>query len=514
MKRLILYILLILFSVISYSQTVVRPFRNLYDNTLIVAKSGGQYTTIQSAINYAATQTPTADGRWIIIVYPGVYEEAITMYEYVDITGAGTKADVVITYTTTVVTLADSVEISNLTVRAGDAAEIYCFRDNGVACFAKVMDVHMESLYDGGSGWYGFWATAAGDYTFERCSYYITTSSGDGGGFAADHVAATIRVIDGDFYLSGSTGPPTSSKSHLISIATSNCTFYTEGNRFDGDGQANVFYAEDGTFYSSNDAMIAVRASQANPNNATIYIMDGFRDYTFPDDDILYFQNIGQYTTSYGDTIPEYFMWDEGDDRFELSNDFYVGGSLVINGGLDAYQADGTTPLYYHEHNAPAFSTAPGTSGATLTAPTANTLGGYQLNAEGHQLYHTMHLEGDWVGATDIIVEIYWEVNEAEAADGTVDLRMIFYYKGDHEATNKTQTQEVEHIITGNTARYTQHLTTITFNWDESENVVEVEDIISFILNLETDTSECDNVIINHILTKYQSTKPSPQTTY
>lgn len=188
--------------------------------------------------------------------------------------------------------------------------------------------------------------------------------------------------------------------------------------------------------------------------------------------------------------------------------------TLQINGTYNGYQADGTTPLYYHEHNAPAFSTATGASGATLTAPTANTLGGYQLDVNTEQLYHTMHIEGDWAGATDIIMEVYWEVNEVAADDGTVDLKLTCYYKRDHEATNKTQTLEEAHTITGNKAQYTQHLTTFTINWDETDNVVIVEDILSFILNLETDTSECDDVIINHILTKYQTIKPSPQTTY
>jgi len=204
----------------------------------------------------------------------------------------------------------------------------------------------------------------------------------------------------------------------------------------------------------------------------------------------------------------------ETEDATTATFDTLTANVFVSKGTYSGYQADGTTPLYYHEHNAPAFSTAVGASGATLTAPSANTLGGYQLDVNTEQLYHTLHLEGDWVGASDLIVEIYWEVNEASAADGTVDLKMIFYYKGDHEATNKTQTQEIAHTITGNKAQYTQHLTTITVNWDETSNVVEVEDIMSFILNLETDTSECDDIIINHILTKYQTTKPSPQTAY
>lgn len=204
----------------------------------------------------------------------------------------------------------------------------------------------------------------------------------------------------------------------------------------------------------------------------------------------------------------------ETSDISEITIDTLTANVFVSKGTYNGYQTNGTTPLYYHEHNAPAFSTATGASGATITAPTANTLGGYQLDVNTEQLYHTMHIEGDWVGSTDIIIEIYWEVNEATAADGTVDLQLICYYKGDHEATNKTQTLEEAHTITGNKAQYTQHLTTFTINWDETDNVVEVEDILSFILNLETDTSECDDVIINHILTKYQTTKPSPQTTY
>jgi len=47
-------------------------------NTLIVAKSGGQYTTIQSAVT-AASSGDT------VLVYPGEYDEAITLKDGVDI---------------------------------------------------------------------------------------------------------------------------------------------------------------------------------------------------------------------------------------------------------------------------------------------------------------------------------------------------------------------------------------------------------------------------------------------
>ncbi len=187
-------------------------------------------------------------------------------------------------------------------------------------------------------------------------------------------------------------------------------------------------------------------------------------------------------------------------------------GISQFNGDVDMFQADGTTSLYWHEYNISAFSTSTGASGATLTAPSANTLGGYQLDINTEQLYYTSHIEADWDGTTDILLDVWWEVNEAAAADGTVDLQAIFYYKGSHEFTNKTQTLEVAETITGNKTQFTQHKTTFIINFDEGGNVVDALDIISFILNLETDTSECDDIIINYAELKYQTTKPAPET--
>lgn len=208
-----------------------------------------------------------------------------------------------------------------------------------------------------------------------------------------------------------------------------------------------------------------------------------------------------------GDTI-------EFDNGLKIYNDHadtatIEEASVKFVGGIDGFQTNGTTSLYWHEHNAPAFSTSTGASGAVLVAPTANTLGGYQLNVVTEQLYHTMHIEDDWDGQTDIPVEVHWEVNEAASADGTVDLKLTCYYKGNHEAANKTQTLEEPVTITGNKAQFTQHITTFTLNWDEASNVIEVGDVLSFILNLETDTSECDDIIVNHIVTKYMTTKPA-----
>lgn len=56
-----------------------------YDNTITVAKSGGQYTTIQAAIN--SITDAAADNKYLITVLPGTYTENIVMKDYVSLTG-------------------------------------------------------------------------------------------------------------------------------------------------------------------------------------------------------------------------------------------------------------------------------------------------------------------------------------------------------------------------------------------------------------------------------------------
>jgi len=199
-------------------------------------------------------------------------------------------------------------------------------------------------------------------------------------------------------------------------------------------------------------------------------------------------------------------------DVSEITWDTLTANVFESNGTYNGYQSDGTTSLYYHEDNISAFEVSPGGSGAELIATTVSTLGGYSLNVNTEKLYYTTHIEDDWDGATDIILTVYWEVNEASSADGTVDLQLICYYKGNHEVSTKTQTLEVAHTITDNKAQYTQHETIFTINWDETSNVVEVNDIMSLILNLETDTSECDDIIINYADWVYSTTKPARET--
>jgi hypothetical protein len=67
-----------------------------YANVIVVAKSGGDYTSIQSALNSITDASDT--NRYLVKVMPGVYTEQVTMKQYVNIEGSG-ELTTKITYT-------------------------------------------------------------------------------------------------------------------------------------------------------------------------------------------------------------------------------------------------------------------------------------------------------------------------------------------------------------------------------------------------------------------------------
>jgi hypothetical protein len=64
-----------------------------YQNVIIVAKSGGDHASIQSAID--SISDATADNPYLVWVAPGVYNETVIMKPYVHLQGAGQDATVI-----------------------------------------------------------------------------------------------------------------------------------------------------------------------------------------------------------------------------------------------------------------------------------------------------------------------------------------------------------------------------------------------------------------------------------
>ena len=119
------------------------PFANYaakctsYQNTVIVAKSGGDYTTVTAAL--ASIIDAGADNAYLIYVAPGTYTETVTMKPHVDIEGAG-ELTTRITYTgsstslfTGTVVGADDAELRFLTVENTGGASYAVAIYNGSA---------------------------------------------------------------------------------------------------------------------------------------------------------------------------------------------------------------------------------------------------------------------------------------------------------------------------------------------------------------------------------------------
>jgi hypothetical protein len=124
-------------------------------NIFNVAKSGASYTTIQSAINAAAADSPSATSPKLVRIAPGVYDEAITLVSYVHLAAVGGSYGTVIVQRTDadICTLPSGVNnISGITFRlVTPTGARTIFKDNGNAnvCYMEncVIEITTPSTY-------------------------------------------------------------------------------------------------------------------------------------------------------------------------------------------------------------------------------------------------------------------------------------------------------------------------------------------------------------------------------
>ena len=160
-----------------------------------------------------------------------------------------------------------------------------------------------------------------------------------------------------------------------------------------------------------------------------------------------------------------------------------------------------------------AISASPGGSGATLTIPDANTAGGYRLNAANEYVYFLKHVHNDWDAASDVVIRVVFEVNvdnTGGAGSDTVDIQLIAYMKGEGDTATKTQTLE-EATVVGASARYKLFNVDFAIDYDDGSNPIDAGDVVAIRINLETDTSEVDDIIVNHIVFKYKTKLVNPE---
>jgi len=118
-----------------------------YENTVIVAKSGGDFDVIQDAID-SITDNAT-DKRYSVIIYPGTYTENVVMKNYVSLVGLDHKSTKIISASGTTVTVppgpASDASIINLKIEStptsGTTAECLHMEDGELdvySCYLKM----------------------------------------------------------------------------------------------------------------------------------------------------------------------------------------------------------------------------------------------------------------------------------------------------------------------------------------------------------------------------------------
>jgi hypothetical protein len=135
-------------------------------NVIIVAKSGGQFTSIQAAINSITNASDS--NRYLVWVAPGTYHESVTMKNFVDLQGAGEKLTKIDSGNLLAVTGAQNSSVRDLTA-AGTSLVVAA----GGADLTNVTVINM-------GGFTGIYILGGGQLDNVTVKMDLTNSTGEG----------------------------------------------------------------------------------------------------------------------------------------------------------------------------------------------------------------------------------------------------------------------------------------------------------------------------------------------
>jgi hypothetical protein len=190
--------------------------------------------------------------------------------------------------------------------------------------------------------------------------------------------------------------------------------------------------------------------------------------------------------------------------------DFYLdeAGDLYLPGRLRSKNS-----VWWREFHVSVASLAPGASGATLVEPDGNTVGGYNLDADGQHLTFSAHMHDDWDGVSDPVFEVEFENDMAAGAIGTnAIIKIDTYSKGAGEVAIKTQNLSST-VTVDDDARYTMYETMMNLDYDAGGgNDVDPEDVIGCHVWFDRGNStNLTDIILNHITFRYKVKIPAAE---
>ena len=182
-----------------------------YQNVVVVAKSGGDYTSVQAAINDISDAA--ADNAYLIWVAPGVYSETVTMKPYVHLQGAGQEATVITSTASSsawppdqaTLLLASDTSLRDLTVGNSGAGQdnVALLATAGVTR-ALAADVTARALGDGESNHAIVLSGSGTGVTLQQVTALAENGSGHNIGLVNFNHAAAV-LYDGNYTARGGT---------------------------------------------------------------------------------------------------------------------------------------------------------------------------------------------------------------------------------------------------------------------------------------------------------------------
>lgn len=177
----------------------------------IVAKSGGDYTSISDAMSAI---TPTSSSRYLVLVMPGTYVEQVTVKEYVHLKGAGVASTIISSTANTnnvnddeaaTMIVPANAQVSDLMVvnaaTTQDSSGIKIKTPNG---YTILNNVHVKVTTSGGDNHRGIYLTGGLDNP-KLTHVYVEVSGGSAQNLGAFNSAVSPIVHDSTFMATGGT---------------------------------------------------------------------------------------------------------------------------------------------------------------------------------------------------------------------------------------------------------------------------------------------------------------------
>jgi hypothetical protein len=228
-----------------------------YQNVVIVAKSGGDFTTITAAL--ASILDAAADNHYLIYVAPGVYTEQVTMKPYVDIEGAGELTTKITftgnaSYDTGTLVGADNAELRFLTVENTGGA------DYAVAIYnssASPRLTHVTASASGGTYNYGVYNSSSSP----AMTNVTASASGGTNSIGVDNVSSSPTINNSVISASGG-----SSNYGIYNYASGGGPYIVLVNNSQVTGNTNTIY---------NDTEFTTRVGASQLDGGAVFVGGG-----------------------------------------------------------------------------------------------------------------------------------------------------------------------------------------------------------------------------------------------